>query len=176
MITPIYRLVLAAAFDALPPRVRELHDLQAPAVWLGRADVKRGASLTARVLATLFGLPPNGPDQPLSVTFTPMPDHEIWQRNFAGRIFLSRQYAASDRIREAVGPVSLIMRPVVTSNGMSLNMVGARLWRLPLPSLLVPRITTREYEGDGRYCFEVSATLPLIGPLVEYRGWLAKRD
>ncbi len=48
----LYRRLLGARFDELPPRVCELHDLTAPATWAGRADVERGKSWVARTAAT----------------------------------------------------------------------------------------------------------------------------
>ena len=30
----------------------------------------------------------------------------------------------------------------------------------------------REYEADGRFHFDVPITLPLVGLLIHYRGWL----
>ena len=47
MTLPLYRRVLGSRFDALPARVRELHDLHGPSVWAGMASVERGRSLAA---------------------------------------------------------------------------------------------------------------------------------
>ena len=88
---PLYRRLLGNRFDALPQQVRTLHDVCTTATWVGRADVKRGSSLAARVIATLFGLPPAGLDQPLTVTFAPKGDAEVWSRVFGTRRFQSTQ-------------------------------------------------------------------------------------
>jgi hypothetical protein len=40
--------------------------------------------------------------------------------------------------------------------------------------LLHPAVRTLESERDSRYRFEVEATLPLMGLLVRYSGWLEK--
>lgn len=175
MTAPVYRRVLGVAFDALPGRVRQLHDLDTTAVWAGRADVKRGPSLVARVIAAMFGLPPDGGDQPLIVTFKPAGDSEVWERNFSGRRFRSTQYVSKGLIFEAIGPITLVLKPVASSSGLSLEMPAAKFFGMPLPLFAVPRIATREWEVDGRYRFEVSATLPLFGLLVAYAGWLEKQ-
>ena len=174
MNAPLYRQVLGDAFDTLPPRVRELHALSAPTLWRGRADVTRGTSITARLLATLMRLPPAGSGQPLDVHFTPQPTHEIWQRIFPSGTFKSRQYPAGAHILETVGPVTLILRPAASPSGLTLTMDGARVLGVPLPGFLVPRIATREFQADGRYRFEVSSSLPMLGPLVRYSGWLER--
>ena len=171
----VYRRLLGPAFDALPSRVRELHDLDGIAVWIGEADVRRGSSLIARFLALLFGLPPEGPAQSLTVTFTASDDAETWERTFSGRRFVSRQSVRDGLVDEVVGPVTLTMRPIATTGALSLDMIAARFLGLPLPSVLVPQIATREFEADDHYRFQVSATLPLFGLLVAYEGWLEKK-
>jgi hypothetical protein len=133
----------------------------------------------ARLAATLFGLPPQGEALALSVTFTPhftphANGHEIWDRSFAGRRFLSVQ---SDHggglIAERVGAVTLLLRPDVVNGALTLSIEGARLFSLPLPRIVLPRVATREFEQDGRYHFDVASHLPLLGLLVHYRGTLA---
>lgn len=172
----VYRQVLGPNFDVLPARVRELHDLSAPSLWRGRADVTRGTSLMARAIATVFRLPPEGRDQPIEVRFTPHSTHEVWQRIFPSGTFESRQSPNGRDIHESVGPVTLILHPTATAEGMTLAMLGVRCLGIPLPQFLVPNIATREFEQNGRYHFDVSATLPIFGPLVRYAGWLERVD
>jgi hypothetical protein len=43
---------------------------------------------------------------------------------------------------------------------------------VPLPLALAPRIGAREWEEEGRFRFEVAASLPLVGEIVRYAGWL----
>jgi hypothetical protein len=43
-----------------------------------------------------------------------------------------------------------------------------------MPMALAPRTPAREWQEDGRFQFDVSIALPLIGPVVHYRGWLVK--
>lgn len=57
---------------------------------------------------------------------------------------------------------------------------GAIVWRVARVSTLGLRLPARwfrgvvafESEAEGRYLFDVAATLPVIGLLVHYRGWL----
>jgi hypothetical protein len=174
MTLPLYRRLLGPKFDMLPARVRELHDLSAPATWHGRADVERGPSWVARAMATLLSFPAPGRDQPLSVSFTPDAGREIWTRRFGETVFPSLQYAQGDRLFERVGPSSLVFALDVSPDGLSLILSGVRFLGIPLPRMLHPDVRTLESERDGRYRFEVEATLPLIGLLVRYSGWLEK--
>ena len=61
---------------------------------------------------------------------------------------------------------------------------GAIVWRvvrvsafgLPLPARWFTGVGARESAEDGRYRFDVWASLPFIGLLVHYRGWLDLAD
>lgn len=172
MSAALYRRVLGARFDALPARVRELHDLDGARVWTGRASVERGKSLPSRIAAALTGLPPEGPDQPLRVTFEPVGTAEVWLRQFGSARFRSVQYARGGFLRERVGPTTFVFRPIASPEGLALRLEGFRVLGVPLPRLLHPAVHTFECERDGRYHFEVEARLPLFGLLVRYGGWL----
>ena len=175
MTEPLYRRLLGDKFETLPARVRELHDLAAPATWRGRADVERGASWAARVLATILSFPATGRDQPLSVTFKPDRGRENWTRRFGDRVFPTLQYARGNRLVERVGPTSLAFSLAASPDGLSLVLREVRSLGIPVPRLLLlAAVHTWEGERDGRYVFEVEAVLPLIGLLVRYAGWLEK--
>jgi hypothetical protein len=174
MTLPLYRRLLGPEYELLPPRVRELHDLTGAATWSGRADVERGTSWIARAMATLLSLPPSGRDQALSVAFTPDGGREIWRRTFGSAVFRSLQYERGGRLFERVGPSTLVFALNVSVDGLSLILSGVHFLGVPLPPALHPGVRTLESERDGRYTFEVEATLPLIGMLVRYSGWLEK--
>jgi hypothetical protein len=174
MTLPLYRRLLGARFDELPPRVRELHDLTGPATWTGRADVERGTSLVARAMATLLSFPPTGRDQPLSVTFAPQGVRESWSRRFGNNSFPSLQYERDGRLFERVGPTLLVFDLDASPAGLALVLIGVRFIGIPLPRLLHPKVRTWERDDGGRYCFEVESALPLFGLLVRYSGWLQK--
>lgn len=174
MTAPLYKRLLGARYETLPARVCELHDLTGPSVWVGRADVERGASLIARIGAVLTSLPPAGADQPLRVSFEPNGDTEIWQRRFGHSVFRTVQFAHGDLLCEYVWPVTFLFALVPSADGLALRLQGLRVLGLPLPRLLHLTITTIESERDGRYRFQVDARLPLFGLLVRYAGWLER--
>jgi hypothetical protein len=172
MTPPLYRRLLAQRYDILPGRVRELHDLATTSVWQGRADVERGRSWPSRIAAAITGLPPEGRDQPLRVTFSPSPAGEIWRREFGSAVFRSVQFARNDRLCERVGPVTFEFALVASAEGLALDLKGLRALGAPMPSVVHPSIVTFENEQDGRYRFRVESQLPLFGLLVRYSGWL----
>jgi hypothetical protein len=174
MTMPLYRRLLGDRFDVLPARVRELHDVAGTSVWTGRADVERGRSLPSRMVATLFGLPPAGRDQALEVTFLPDGDTELWTRRFGDAVFRSMQYKRDGLLRERVGPSTFVFALETSADGMALKLKGVRFLGVPLPRFLAPTVFTFESERDGRYRFEVEASLPLLGRIVRYEGWLER--
>lgn len=172
MTLPLYRRVLGPRFDALPARVRELHNLHGPSVWVGMANVERGRSLVSRIAALVSGLPPEGRDQPLRVTFEPVGAKETWSRQFGSAPFRSVQYERGGFLLERVGPTTFVFSVLASPEGLALRLDGFRVLGVPLPRLLHPAVRTFESERDGRYHFEVEARLPLFGLLVRYAGWL----
>jgi hypothetical protein len=176
MTMPLYRRLLGERFARLPARVRELHDLAGASIWTGRADVERGRSLPSRMVATLFGLPPAGRDQALRVTFTTVGETEVWSRAFGNAVFRSVQYERGGLLRERVGPSTFVFALETSADGLALKLKGVRFLGIPLPAFLAPSVFTFESERDGRYHFEVEASLPLLGRIVRYQGWLEREN
>ena len=174
MTIPLYRRLLAELFDALPARVAELHDVTGTSVWTGRADVERGRSLLSRLAATLFRLPPAGADQTLEVTFMADGGTELWTRRFGNAVFRSLQYERRGLLNERVGPSTFVFALATSPDGMALRLKGVRFLGVPLPRFLAPAVATFESEREGRYHFEVEASLPLLGRIVRYEGWLER--
>jgi hypothetical protein len=170
----LYRSLLGDRFDLLPTRVRELHDLTEPAVWIGRADVERGRSWFARALASIFSLPPHGKEQPLSVSFVPADGKEVWTRRFGARTFRSLQFASNALLVERIGVSCLVSALEASADGLALRLQDVRVLGMPLPRMLHPRVRTFESEQDGRYRFEAEAHLPLVGLVMRYAGWLER--
>ena len=80
----IYRNVLGSAFDALPIRVRELHEGSGQRRWIGSATVRRGKGLVGRLLCAMIGFPDAAEEVPATVTFAPAGNGEKWTRSGRG--------------------------------------------------------------------------------------------
>lgn len=169
---PLYRSLLGPAFDRLPAKVRELHTVHGRTIWVGEADVSRGASRLARFGGWLAGLPPAGRAVPVTVTFTAERGGETWHRSFGGKTFISHQRAHYDRIIERAGLVTLTMRPSVVDGHLELTLLAMRILGVSVPAPLRPVIRTREFEHQHRYMFDVEASLPRFGLIIRYNGWL----
>lgn len=168
---PLYARVMGDSFDRLPPAVRRLHDVCGDAGAQGEGRVERGRGLVARALAAAMRFPPEGV-WPLHVGFAEADGIERWTRDFGGHLFASELSARGSRIVERFGPLRFAFDLPSGPEGLEMRLRGWSAFGLPLPLALAPRIAARERDEEGRFRFEVSASLPLVGRIVRYSGWL----
>jgi Domain of unknown function (DUF4166)/Saccharopine dehydrogenase NADP binding domain len=173
---PLYRRVLGSAFEALPRTVQQLHDSHATRAWQGVANVRRGRGPVANAIASLFRFPPSGDNVPVRVGFSPHEGYERWTRTFGKRSFTSLQGCGEGRNQHL-----LVERFGIATFGLALVIEGDRLhliprrWSVagvPMPAFMLPRGTSYETEVEGRFRFDVTIELPVIGKIVAYNGHL----
>jgi hypothetical protein len=175
---PLYRSLLGSAWHALPSEIQSMHDVTDFAQAEGIAEVTRGSSLLARLAGALLGFPRACRETDLQVRFDAVNGNETWTRRFGGKSFSSRQSAGTGRwqhlLCERFGPLVFAMALVVDGDRLLLVLRGWRLFGMPLPMALCPRAEAYEAVADGKFRFHVEISHPLTGPIVRYRGWLAK--
>ena len=175
---PLYEVVGGAdACAVLPAPIRALHGNVSRARWAGRADVTGAANPLSWLAARLVGIPRAARDIDLSVEFEVRDGVERWQRSFAGKPFVSLQYAGagsdSGTVVERFGALAFALRNALDGAGLSQQITAAYVLGIPLPRLLWPRMQARErIDAQGRFTFDVAIALPILGRLVAYRGWL----
>ena len=170
----LYRRLLGPAFDQLPPTVRRLHQPGAHFEAAGECRVQRGDTTLARILADGLGMPPAAERLPLRFSIDSRDGVETWRRDFGGHIFTSRMWA--DRhgaLCERTALATLRYDLAVEHGILRMDLKGFGSLGLPLPHRIWPTIATAETERDGRYCFDVRASMPGVGLVVRYKGWLA---
>jgi predicted dinucleotide-binding enzyme len=173
-LVPLYARAMEDRFAALPPRVREMHEVYGDGGAQGEGTVVRGKGL-ARLIGAVMRFPPSG-SYPLHVAFTERNDRERWTRDFGGHRFSSELSAAGEGVAERFGPLRFVFD--LPSDGEGLRMV-LRRWTafgVPMPRFLGPRIEAREWEEGGRFRFEVGVRLPVVGDVVRYTGWLERGE
>jgi len=174
---PLYRAVLGSAFSRLPPRVQALHDSRAARRWSGFAEVRRGRSPVAALVAALVGFPKAAPSVPVTVSFSPEDGAERWVRTFDGTSFSSVQSLGSGKdqhlVVERFGAASFALALVVEGDRLTLVPRRWSLLGIPMPHFLLPTGLSFETERDGRFCFDVEISVPFVGLIVAYRGTLS---
>ncbi|OJY35510.1 MAG: hypothetical protein BGP06_06625 [Rhizobiales bacterium 65-9] len=99
---------------------------------------------------------------------------ERWERDFGGRRLRSAQSPRGPgHISERFWPFTFDVALKACPDRLVMRVSGWRIGPLPLPAGLAPRSAASEdTDADGRFRFDIAITLPLIGRLVRYRGWL----
>jgi len=169
---PLYARVMGEDFALLPPAVRALHQVNGDLAAAGEAEVIRGRGLIARLLCRLMRFPAAAARVPVSVWMREEDGVETWRRAFGGAAFSSRLAQRGALLVERFGPLRFGFALRREPDGLAMHFVRWWLGPLPMPRLLMPRGTAREYEAESRFHFDVPIALPLLGPIIHYRGWL----
>lgn len=169
---PLYRRVMGERFDALPVAVRQIHGVLRDDGASGEATVTGAANALGGLVARIMRFPPAGQYQ-LHVTFAEREGVEHWTRAFGAFAFSSTLSEAAGSLVERFGPMRFKFDLPSDRCGLEMRMTGWSVGRVPLPLFLGPQSRAREWEEDGRFCFEVPIALPLVGRIVHYRGSLA---
>lgn len=168
---PLYRRVMGRQFDALPLRVREMHEVCRDGGACGEAEVEGPANVFGRLIGQFIGFPAGG-SMRVHVGFAERRGVETWSREFGSHRFRSQLSQAGRRLVERFGPLRFEFDLVGDAAGLSMVMRRWSWFGVPMPMFLAPRSSAREWEAGGRFQFDVVIALPLVGRLVRYRGWL----
>jgi saccharopine dehydrogenase-like NADP-dependent oxidoreductase len=174
---PLFRRLLGNACDALPPVIRQAHEVHGVLVLEGKADAASPDHVLGILIARLFRLPRSGSNMPVRVEMRSEDDgSETWTRIYPGvtmRSNLRNADSATHQVTEVLGPLSIRLQWNPSERGLQLRTIGARMFGCPLPNFLRPRSHASETVGDdGQFHFDVPIALPLIGTIVHYKGSL----
>lgn len=170
----LFALALHQEFGRLPEQIRVMHSRGQCAAASGRCDVDHSANPLAFLVRAMFRLPRAGRDLPLTVRFITRGGSETWERDFGGRIMRSHLGRATipGEITERFGPFTFTIRLRWDGTRLHYQIVKGKLLGIRLPQALLPRTIAFETVEDERFQFDVRVSLPLIGLLAHYRGWL----
>jgi hypothetical protein len=170
---PLFQRVLPG-FAAMPEAVRAAHAPEPARELLGEVDIEGAQNPFGQTIAWFAGFPSAGSRVRASVTIERDGNGEVWVRRFGRATFASHlTETGSGRLAERFGPLTFDLDAKADAYGFTLGITGARLGELPLPGFLTPKTQASAHADEhGRYRFDVTVSLPLIGRLVRYRGWL----
>jgi hypothetical protein len=165
---------LGPAFADLPNALQKLHSGTDVRRYSGRTVVRHGPSVIARILLRLGGFPPQGSGLPLRFTITPDAQGEAWARDFDGHVTQSRlRTGKAGQVIERFGPFHITMQPVATPTSLSFPVVAIHCLGFALPRRMLPKNPSYEsVDASGAVIFDIGAELPVLGPLIGYRGTL----
>jgi hypothetical protein len=167
----LYRRVMGENFSTLAPEVAAIHDVLRDGGATGEAEVTGASNRIGGLIARIVGFPRAG-RHPLHVHFQERDGKEEWTRDFGGRKFRSQLSQHGAWLIERFGPMRFAFDLPAADGGLTMAMQRWWIGPIPLPGVLAPRSTAREWAAAGRFHFDVSIELPLVGRLVHYRGWL----
>jgi hypothetical protein len=173
---PLFRRLLGATIDDLPPVLREAHDSRIDQCWSGLAQVAANPNPLARLLCLMMRLPAPGAAIPVTVRFERCGDAENWHRDFAGRCYRSTLVERDGLMIERMGMATNIFRMSVEDGALRLDLIAFRFLGIPLPSALRPHCHAREDENDGHYVFDVPVDLWPFGRIIRYAGRMERSD
>lgn len=168
---PLFGRLPGIELEALAPSIRTLHLRPNDGRYRGEVEVERGRGVMAALCIRALRLPPDGRG-PIEVDIAIDGDAERWTRHIGGGTLRSLLWAEDGLLCERIGGVTLRFALRAHAGEMHWQAVGARWLGLPLPANAFMGVVAREYDEAGRYHFDASATLPWIGLLLRYRGWL----
>jgi saccharopine dehydrogenase-like NADP-dependent oxidoreductase len=174
---PFFRRLLGDAYNALPPVIRQAHQVHGVLVLEGKADAASPDHVLGTWIAWLFRLPRSGSDMPVRVEMRSEDDgSETWTRIYPGvtmRSNLRNADSATHQVDEVLGPLTIRLQWTPSEHGLELETLSARVFGCPLPDFLRPRSHASETVGaDRQFHFDVPIALPLIGTVVHYKGSL----
>jgi saccharopine dehydrogenase-like NADP-dependent oxidoreductase len=174
---PLFPRLLGNAYDALPPVIRQAHQVHGVLVLEGKADAASPDNILGALIARLFRLPRSGSNLPVRVEMRSEDDgSETWTRIYPGvtmRSNLRNPDSATHQVTEVLGPLSIRLQWKASARDLQLRTISAHLFGCPLPDFLRPRSHASEsVDADGQFHFDVPIALPLIGTIVHYKGSL----
>lgn len=178
MDTSIYQQKLGAKFDQLSDRLQEFHSLDGPKHWRGKSSISGGQGLLAKFVRALFGFPAPTDEIDVDVSVTNgVKDgvgFEHWQRIFGDKPFHSvLSHEKNGDFIERFGVLRFDIGLDADERGIVMPVTGWKIGSIVLPLFLAPKSETLEFQdGQGRFCFDVKVSLPIIGLLMHYQGWL----
>jgi hypothetical protein len=173
----LFARAIGPAFETLPEAIRALHETPGRSVWRGRAMTEGAGSPLAALVARLVGFPGGQADCEAEVRIEADGDQSIWRRRIGGQTFSSvlSHPGEGGRIVERFGGLSFRLRLTPQGDRLIYSVEGWGLGPLALPQALAPKTRTHEaLDAEGRFVFDVEISVPLIGRLVRYRGWLVR--
>ncbi len=162
-----------SAKTSLPKAVKDVHSR--PGTYKGRCVVETGTGLINSMLLRVGRFPAATAGVPISVSICCDGLVWTWVRRFGQHQMLSRIMYDNKKnlVFERIGGISIWLRPVERNSALVIEITKLRFLGIPCPLFLVPQSNSIEWQDEqGRFNFEISAEIPVLGPIIRYHGYL----
>lgn len=173
MSTPsMYRSAMGDAFNRLAPTIQQFHSFAGRHEFQGEVKVAEPASILASLLARLLGAPLIASQGPIRFELLAAPTNETWTRFFPGKTMRSTLTKSGNRVIEQLGASRLTFELLEVAGALEMRLEKLHFLGIPCPSWLAPTVTARESGGGNTLNFHIQASVPVIGIVASYTGYL----
>jgi hypothetical protein len=177
MSSVLYPEVLGKDWLALSENVRCAHSVGGEMNGVFR--ITHGTRWAAKTLAHWSDLPQAADAADTRLKIFSEGAGERWERQFNSDAFTTRQWRGKNGfLVERFGEWELQFKLRVEEGNLIYDQSGAKLcvgaFHLPLPRACAPHVVAKEMQdGATRVLVTVTVTLPLVGLLISYEGYLS---
>lgn len=168
----IYEHVMGTQFARLAPAVQRFHRLSGLTELHGQVRTYAPSSAAGRLLAKLLGTPRGTSQGPLKFVLNASSSVESWTRYFPINTMTSQLRARGPRLEEHLGAARLLFDLVECRGALHMKLTALRFLGVPCPQWLLPTIKAVETGQGSQLHFHITASLPLIGEVASYAGFL----
>jgi hypothetical protein len=168
----LYETVLGARYAQLAPAVQTFHRMTGAVTLHGEVETDPPASRLARGLAWCIRTPRTSTRGPIRVTLDAAAMKETWTRHFPRYTMRSTLSLHEGRITERLGAARLFFALEAEHGVLRMRLEGLRFLGVPCPAWLRPAVLAEESGKGDRFHFNVRASVPLLGVVAAYRGYL----
>lgn len=172
----MYRAVMGDAFDRLASPVQDFHDFAGHHEFHGEVQVGAPASLPAKLLAVFLGTPLKAAQGRIRFEVDAEPGTETWIRFFPNKTMRSTLTKSGNRVTEQLGASRLTFALLEVEGSLEMRLEKLNFLGISCPGWLMPRVIARERGEARKLHFQIQASLPIIGMVASYTGYLDLTD
>ena len=168
----LYENAMGPAYERLHATVRAFHDLRGDVELHGEVETDESTSVIGALISLLLGAPRVRARGAIRFELRAEDRHETWTRHFPHRTMSSTLRLHGTEVVEKLGTSRLTFALEEEDRDLVMVLRAMRFLGVSCPRWLMPRVHARERGHEGRLHFDVRASVPLVGQVTGYRGWL----
>lgn len=168
----MYESLMGASFHRLSAPVQAFHRLTGSHVLQGWVQTEAPQTFVARLLARCLGAPLLASAGVICLELVAHPDQEVWIRHFPANTMISRMRLGHNALTERLGPICLHFCLEEVNGRLVMRLTKLTFLILTCPRWAMPDIIAEEDGYADQMRFNVRVSLPLIGQIAGYSGYL----